>query len=142
MKTILVGLLFTSLSALACPDLSGTYTQCESDSNRELPSGMAVEIKMTNQNSYLITYESDADTTTQEVVADGVERESEITSSRFGRLKVKLTATCAQELLTVVAKTRFLGLKIEETSELQLVDGMLQLERYKNGQVVESFNCK
>lgn len=141
MKLFLAGLLMTSFSALACPDLTGTYTQCESDSNRELPSGLTAEISMTNQNSYLITYESDRDTTTQEVIADGVERESVVTSSRFGRLKVNLTASCEQEVLTVIAKTRFLGLKVEETSKLELIDGQLNIDRYKNGQIVESFRC-
>ena len=142
MKSLILGFLFVSLSSFACPDLSGTYNQCESDSNRDIPAGLSVEIKMLNQDTYLISYESDRDTTTQEVIADGIEREGIVTSSQFGRLRFKVTATCEDMALMVTGKTRFLGLPLKETTQLTLNDGELSVDRVKNGRVVESCHCQ
>ena len=93
MNKLMALLLITSFPALSCPDLSGTYVTCKSDSNRDIPKNLTLEVSMTNDISYLITLDSDEGRQTQDVIADGVERERVVTpNGGFGRLRLRVTA--------------------------------------------------
>ena len=142
MKSLVLILAIVSFSSFACPDLTGTYTQCDSASRRDLPEDLIVKIKMTNSNSYLITYESEQEISTQEVIADGIEREGTIISSRFGTIDFTVKASCFRSELTVSGTTRLIGLPVRETSKLRLAGGVLHIDRIKFGRVIESFRCQ
>lgn len=135
-------LLLVSLPLWACPEIDGRFNTCYSDNNRELPENMSIDVTMLGDQSYRVVLDSDEMTQTQEVIADGVERETVVTNSTMGRLKLKITATCPRNILQIVTRTRVLGIKIEETTRFSIQNNALHMNRIKQGRVVESVVCR
>jgi hypothetical protein len=95
MKNLFLAFALVSGSALACPDLAGTYKTCHTDYGRNSP-GLVTVLQYNNGEkvtySISTTLEESGHTTEQTVIADGEPR-------NFGA-QFEIKASCADETLT------------------------------------------
>lgn len=141
-KILLVSFLLSAQFALACPDLTGTYAVCKTNSVADFMSRENVVIKMTGSNSYLISFDTADGSFNEEVIADGKERTRTVNNPNGGRLRVKITSVCQANKLIITGKTRFLGIKMEEVTKLSKAGDDLLIETSIDGKPADVSVCR
>ncbi len=114
MRSLVLASLFVSASAIACPDLSGNYPVCRSNSDSSPDQNMVMTQAVVNGATVYTSTSTDSvsgETTTDSLAADG--KEVEVTAD-IGEmpLTIKYTATCSGEALVMDAAMSIEGQSI------------------------------
>ncbi len=102
MRSLVLASLFVSASAIACPDLSGSYPVCRSNNDSNPDQNMVMTQEVVNGVTVYTSTSTDSETgetMTDTLTADG--REVETTSPDGMPITLKYTATCSGDALVL-----------------------------------------
>lgn len=102
MRSLVLASLFVSASAMACPDLSGTYPVCRSNTNSNPDQNMVISQSVVDGVTVYSTTSTDSETgdvTTDTLAADG--KEVVETSPDGLPITLKYTASCTENALVM-----------------------------------------
>ena len=121
MRLLTIALSIFSFSALACPQLSGTYPYCRSmTGNMEVDRDVVVSQNIVNGATEFTVSLTDSETnerSTDMVRADGVNRTISEQIPELGiTVEYTTSATCAGNILVVNASTKFDGAPVGSVS--------------------------
>lgn len=140
MRTLLLASLFISASAMACPDLSGTYATCRSTTGASTPSSDLVVTQSVSNGvtTYSMTQTDDEsqERTTDLVAADGKVITAEESMGEGVVMVINTTYSCTDTAL--VGNVDF-AIKMEGGSPENM--GQVKMDVVKNGnQLVMTMN--
>ena len=114
MRIVIIALTFISFSALACPQLSGSYPNCRSvTNNNDVDYDIVVSQRIVNSAVEYTVSATDSETherSTYSILADGITRNEQIVDSDWGiTFDISTNAKCMGDSLVVSTTTNLNG---------------------------------